>query len=727
MARDLAGVLLPRILVGGVITIALTILFSLPGGTVRADGSFDTTTDFFFCNQLPGDFSGPAPLPGNPSCMGDFSPGANPNFGFTWDMPSGDYNFSTFATFISGEFSIAADADIDDGTVVGGNKTTTTLGLGANICGGDPLLPQFILYDSTTDTSNTVDALPEGDRDRFSILAKDGGDAFTGQADADSPAVLKYPSFLNTLLDPDLDYPGDPSNGPLDPISPWARYTGLTQVSSEWIFFTILVFEKTQLEAFVNDPSNAVHPFARYGRNPDEAGWVHILILQDPSQLVSSPSAIGDFCTPMLTDIMLLGQVTDTTHGTVNRLTSPAANTGIDSEGTHPLLLYAMTLRDADGDGLENSFDTCPFAANLDDPRVTAGDDFDMIDPVCDPGPNTLENGGDFDDDGFENTQDNCPLVANDTQAQGEDATTYVQAAPDGGIKDDAIGDACDSEFGPGNGVDDDSDTRVDEDPANGVDDDLDGDTDEDGAGAAGNTPDESGLPLGSDDVADGAFLHDMNTDAVCIAANSATSDPDGDGWCGASPGADPAPNDPNITGAPNIDTDGDGYANDDELHMQTDPLVDCPLTPKPESDPAGPHNAWPSDMDNNGTANLLDLLPFKKAFNTEAAGGDDNEDGVASCADGIDNDSDGADTDDPDCHTDGDELNPASYDATRTEDGETTCYNGIDEAADGADLMDPNHCYKARMDLNPSGTGTANAVNLLDLLPFKEDFNVGC
>ncbi|KKL26181.1 hypothetical protein LCGC14_2397880, partial [marine sediment metagenome] len=49
---------------------------------------------------------------------------------------------------------------------------------------------------------------------------------------------------------------------------------------------------------------------------------------------------------------------------------------------------------------------------------------------------------------------------------QGEENTTYVLAAPDGGFKDDSIGDACDSEQG------------------------------------------------GSDTVADGAFLHDIGKPA---------------------------------------------------------------------------------------------------------------------------------------------------------------------------------------------------------------------
>ena len=535
---------LRRFFIGGVIAAVLIAFSSLPGGAVHADGTFDTSVEYFFCNQLPPGFGGPAPLPGNPACTGNFTPGAHPDWGFTWTIPDGDYNFSTFAAFMSDEFSIAADADIDDGTVVGGNITAPRLGLASNAC-NNLIQPNFILYDSTTNTSNTVDALPEGTKDRFSNLQTNGGDAFPASADANSPAVLKYPSFLNTILDPDLDYPGGP-NGPEPPISPHARYTGLTKVSNEWIFFTMLVFEKTQLDPFVDDAHNATHPFARYGRNPDEAGWVHIFILQDPMERVASTSIISDFCTPMVADTMFLGQVTDISHGTVNRLTSPAANGGIDGEGTHLLLLYALSLRDTDGDGLENSFDTCPFAANVDDPRVTAGADGDMIDPACDPNPNPPpENAFDFDDDDFLNPQDNCPLVANATQTQGEDATTYIQAAPDAGFKDDSIGDACDSEQG------------------------------------------------GNDGVANGGFLHEMITDAVCIGGTDTTP---AHGFCDAGG-----------LSANNIDTDGDStasstYQNYKEIFMQTDPLVDCPQV-------SGSHDAWPPDFNASRNVNILDIV----------------------------------------------------------------------------------------------------------------------
>jgi hypothetical protein len=50
-------------------------------------------------------------------------------------------------------------------------------------------------------------------------------------------------------------------------------------------------------------------------------------------------------------------------------------------------------------------------------------------------------------------------------------------------------------------------------------------------------------------------------------------------------------------------DDDGDGFHDDDELSVGTDPLLAC-----------GP-TAWPPDFDDNQTVNLLDMLPFKPHF----------------------------------------------------------------------------------------------------------------
>jgi hypothetical protein len=128
--------------------------------------------------------------------------------------------------------------------------------------------------------------------------------------------------------------------------------------------------------------------------------------------------------------------------------------------------LVTASQRDADGDGHENTIDTCSLKANPSwSPRVNdfANDgDADGLPNICDPNPSspspqsplTSGNpnrscfdtgivGGDEDQDCYSNRQDNCPL--HDQQDLGLSASsafdnTPLQTDSDG----DGIGDACD-------------------------------------------------------------------------------------------------------------------------------------------------------------------------------------------------------------------------------------------------------------------------------------------
>jgi hypothetical protein len=163
-----------------------------------------------------------------------------------------------------------------------------------------------------------------------------------------------------------------------------------------------------------------------------------------------------------------------------------------------------------------------------------------MIDPVCDPTPSANTNFGDHDGDVYYNAGDNCPLTSNGSQAQAEMTAKSIDSAPDAGPKSDYIGDPCDSEFG------------------------------------------------GHDAVANGAYIHDMNTAAVCIGGTDTSP---ANGFC-----------DSGGLSASSIDTDDDNYENFKENYMQTDPLVDCPQV-------VSKHDAWPPDFNMSRSINILDIV----------------------------------------------------------------------------------------------------------------------
>ena len=69
--------------------------------------------------------------------------------------------------------------------------------------------------------------------------------------------------------------------------------------------------------------------------------------------------------------------------------------------GEYTFTMYSVSQGDADGDGIENDLDTCPFDVNEGDPRV-AGDgdpDNDGLDSACDPEPEVANTDADDDAD----------------------------------------------------------------------------------------------------------------------------------------------------------------------------------------------------------------------------------------------------------------------------------------------------------------------------------------
>ena len=108
---------------------------------------------------------------------------------------------------------------------------------------------------------------------------------------------------------------------------------------------------------------------------------------------------------------------------TINGLRSaPTLTTGV-----YDFVTWTLPAPDADGDGIENGLDPCPYTdSSAWDPRGAktqpgADTDGDGIPDDCDPDPNNASLGtagdgisqADEDNDGWQNMGDNCPLVAN--------------------------------------------------------------------------------------------------------------------------------------------------------------------------------------------------------------------------------------------------------------------------------------------------------------------------
>ena len=168
-------------------------------------------------------------------------------------------------------------------------------------------------------------------------------------------------------------------------------------------------------------------------------GYPTVVLLQnlgDPL-LNPKPKIITDFCTPLASTATFFGVTKDNTD-----------TVGVD-EGGVPLLVnpqdgsYIFTAasngqRDADGDGYENSLDTCPLTPNFGDPRISGSGDMDAdgLDAACDPNDILLNGGTDSDEDadGYPNRHDNCPLVPNGVSQDFEQTDADF----------DQIGDVCD-------------------------------------------------------------------------------------------------------------------------------------------------------------------------------------------------------------------------------------------------------------------------------------------
>ena len=577
-----------------VVAFAIALLALSSGGSkaqwIPGTPQFVPDFDVKLCNDLGAGFNGPAALQGGGgACVPDTTPSGNPDTTIPFSVPLGHlaYDQSYFVTAGGADETRLDGNEIGgpnpDGTgaAAGGLTSDIMLGLAANPCATN-ILPDFIWWEAEYNVTDTVACQPEGASARWDPLMSDGADAWPGQADRNSLVVTKYPDCIMKMFDPDgdgIDNDGDPNTLHDQPVQPRARFAGGTQVppGKEYQMLQNVEFSAGDLQkAFSRNPGTTQHPFAKLG---PELGYVNVIILNDPTTIVLQPNPISDFCSPLGTLGMLKG-VIDTGSGTVNRVTSPA------TPGSYMAQARTMSYRDADGDGIENNYDTCAWTANTaaESPWLNAGPDTDMLDSACDPFAGAKND--DEDGDGYINSQDWCPLAGNPItdvgpppvggERDGENSVPYNTGAPDGGPRQDSIGDDCDSENG------------------------------------------------GTDTESDGLYFNAIYVDSVCITTDPAAGgagpdDADGDGWCNDIDGvlagsSDAVFDDIGVTYSRQMpdatDPDGDDDQNSapyalanssQEWAVGTDPLNDCALI--------SGHDTWPPDFDINGEANILDIV----------------------------------------------------------------------------------------------------------------------
>ena len=479
------------LLTGGALLGLLAVILILGGADTARAGTFNPTIRFCFDDFSTADIN--PTQPGDPGeCDGDNSAGAASTFALGFDVPKGDVNFAGLVTYVPNDWTITPGADFPLGTIVGQLEAIATIGIIGAQC--DNILTLvgtagFTLYNSSLDINDTIEFLP---KEKGVLERRDWAEDLDGNGLFD--AVDKYPDFINRIIE---DEDGNPQQ-------PFRRSAGTIIVAGTDVLLQYLVFEPGTFinKNLPNDPALG-YPTVTLLQNLGDPD-----IIPEPGSITDFCTPLGatatnfgkaDPCNSVVNDdeddddkvndgCPALG--TSETEAKTEDGSDPCDNnvdddwsedlfssrkeTGEDKarvndgcpkegdtseedvehvlyrnppeEGTYTISTTAVGQADADGDGIENSFDTCPFDANEGDPRVGSdGDaDTDGLDAACDPVDDPLAGGtnSDQDGDGYLNRGDNCPLMSNGEESPSNQKDSDVDA--DGDRQADQIGDVCD-------------------------------------------------------------------------------------------------------------------------------------------------------------------------------------------------------------------------------------------------------------------------------------------
>jgi len=287
-------------------------------------------------------------------------------------------HYDVQVSFTPPEWGMAKGEDVPIGAFVGTLDAVSSVGmLGQGTCGSMQLSPHFDLMNCTLDKSEKVDH---------------AGQFVNKETVADG--CTKWPAFLDTLF---------PGMTPIARMGDYIRYLGGTNISMNFLIFA----PGTSLPERFHAPTF-----------PAEKGYVAISVLNDPTAPLVIDQ-INDLCPPLVSNTHYWG-LTKNNPRTSENESGNVWRTNPDCPGTYTFWGYTASIRDADGDNLDNALDTCPYNSNTAsgcDPTNEAypGDaDKDGLCDVCDPTPDVAN--WDPDGDAYQNFQDNCALVSNPNQ-----------------------------------------------------------------------------------------------------------------------------------------------------------------------------------------------------------------------------------------------------------------------------------------------------------------------
>ncbi len=421
-----------RLLLGTAPLLLLSLLLILASADTIHAGTFNP--EVRACLE---DFSTPDPnptTPGDPTeCDGDTAAGAPSDLSLGVDIASGDVNFAGLVSYLPHEWTVARGDEFPVGTRVGLVEAIATIGIINGSCDNTLNLTTstggFQLFNSSLDINDTIDFEfeDEGDATRQDWAEDIDGDGL-------KEFVTRYPSFINRVITDEDD----------NPQQPIRRSAGHLVIAGADVLVQYLIYEPGTFisKNLTNDPA---------------LGYPAVVTLQnigDP-EIVPEPGPITDFCTPLGTNVTLLG-TGDACDSVVN---DDPEDDDLINDGCPTLGTPESESETRDGSD--------PCANNIDDDR---NDDLDFsraaglgeearINDGCpqDGGSseadieyilyaNPSEEGTytivtiavgqpDADDDGIENTLDTCPFDVNlgDPRIKG-----------DGDLDGDGLDAACD-------------------------------------------------------------------------------------------------------------------------------------------------------------------------------------------------------------------------------------------------------------------------------------------